>query len=290
MLPSMEDRDARRDLLPIGEVSRKANLSPRQLRYYHQLGILPPTLVDADTGRRFYSRLQAETAALVALLRSVDMPLKDIQALLEHPPADTVRAIFERHRDRVASRLDQAREMLATIERVLEEDAGLPPPNRQPYAWSRFTPGAQAALILAEHVAGSRDRDSVGTDDLLLGLVSAQAGRAATVLRDMGITAAVIEAALSRLTAMDGPEVSGVSAPDRPRMPDASVKRVVEIAVDRMRPASRSRRVATGHLLLAILEEGEGAGAGVLYRMGVDADRVRRELERLRLERGDEDV
>jgi DNA-binding transcriptional MerR regulator len=286
----MGDRDARKDLLPIGEVSRKANLSPRQLRYYHQIGILPPALVDADTGRRFYSRLQAETAELVALLRSVDMPLKDIQALLEHPPADTVRAIFERHRERVASRLDQAHEMLATIERILEEDAGLPPPHRQPYAWSQFTPGAQAALILAEHVAGSRDRDSVGTDDLLLGLVSAQAGRAATILRDMGVTAAVIEAALSRLPAMASPQASGASASDRPRVPDASVKRVVEIALDRMRPASRSRRVATGHLLLAILEEGKGTGAGVLYQMGVDADRVRRELERLRLERGDEDV
>lgn len=53
--PADGHRDERRDLLSIGELARQAGLSTRTIRYYEELGILPPPERTAG-GTRRYSR------------------------------------------------------------------------------------------------------------------------------------------------------------------------------------------------------------------------------------------
>jgi serine/threonine protein phosphatase PrpC len=74
-------------LLTIGAFARAVRLTPKALRLYDDLGLLPPAAVDADSGYRFYHPAQLEQARLIARLRRVGMPLERIRAVCALPPA-----------------------------------------------------------------------------------------------------------------------------------------------------------------------------------------------------------
>jgi protein phosphatase len=74
-------------LLTIGEFSRAARLSPKALRLYDELGLLRPHAVDKWSGYRYYAPFQLERARLVAWLRRLGMPLAEIGAVVDSPPA-----------------------------------------------------------------------------------------------------------------------------------------------------------------------------------------------------------
>jgi PPM family protein phosphatase len=80
-------------LLTIGEFARAARLSPKALRLYDELGLLRPFRVDEWTGYRYYAPSQLERARLVAWLRRLGMPLAQIGAVVESPPASAAAAV-----------------------------------------------------------------------------------------------------------------------------------------------------------------------------------------------------
>jgi DNA-binding transcriptional MerR regulator len=70
------------DLMSIGEFARLSRLSPKALRLYDELGLLPPAQVDPDSGYRWYAAGQLDNARLVASLRQIGVPLAQIQLIL----------------------------------------------------------------------------------------------------------------------------------------------------------------------------------------------------------------
>ena len=62
------------ELMSIGEFAGRSRLSPKALRLYDELGLLPPARVDESSGYRFYSADQLEQARLIAALRELQMP------------------------------------------------------------------------------------------------------------------------------------------------------------------------------------------------------------------------
>lgn len=110
-------------LVPIGRFAKLAGLSVPQLRHYDRRGLLPPAARDLRSGYRYYSEAQAAAARVIALLRSIDVPLADVQALLAAPEPDLVRRVFAEHRLRVERRLDEARAALESIDRIIREGA-----------------------------------------------------------------------------------------------------------------------------------------------------------------------
>ncbi|MQA88413.1 MAG: MerR family transcriptional regulator [Streptosporangiales bacterium] len=74
-------------LLTIGAFARASRLSPKALRLYDELGLLPPAHVDPVSGYRFYDPAQLERARLVAWLRRLGMPLARIRVVCELEPA-----------------------------------------------------------------------------------------------------------------------------------------------------------------------------------------------------------
>jgi DNA-binding transcriptional MerR regulator len=69
-------------LMGIGEFAELSWLSPRALRLYDELGLLPPARVDPGSGYRWYAPAQLEQARLVASLRQLDIPLAQIKVIL----------------------------------------------------------------------------------------------------------------------------------------------------------------------------------------------------------------
>jgi DNA-binding transcriptional MerR regulator len=69
------------DLMGISDFARLSRLSPRALRLYDELGLLPPASVEPDSGYRWYSAGQLAPARLIAALRGIGMPLAQIRTV-----------------------------------------------------------------------------------------------------------------------------------------------------------------------------------------------------------------
>lgn len=98
-------------LLTIGAFAKASRLSPKALRLYDELGLLPPARVDPVTGYRLYDPEQLEQARLVAWLRRLGMPLARIQhvcTLEAGPAAQEVRTYWAQVEAETAARRDLA--------------------------------------------------------------------------------------------------------------------------------------------------------------------------------------
>ena len=81
------------DLMTIGAFAGRSRLSPKALRLYDRLGLLPPARTDPVSGYRFYSEDQVAGARLVGLLRRLGMPLPAIADIAGRPPGEAAEAI-----------------------------------------------------------------------------------------------------------------------------------------------------------------------------------------------------
>lgn len=94
-------------LLTIGAFAQETGLTPKALRIYADLGLLPPAAVDAESGYRLYDPRQLALGRLIAQLRRIDMPLADVRAVcaLEPPAAAAaIDAYWQRVSAETASR------------------------------------------------------------------------------------------------------------------------------------------------------------------------------------------
>lgn len=80
------------DLMSIGEFARRSRLSPKALRLYDELVLLPPARVDGDSGYRYHAESQLEPAALIAALRQLQISLAEIQLIVALEPSCRRRA------------------------------------------------------------------------------------------------------------------------------------------------------------------------------------------------------
>lgn len=105
----------------IGQFSKITGLTPRALRLYAREGLLRPDLVNPETGYRYYGQTQARAAERIRLLRSIDLPLEDIRALLAQ---DAPEDLLERHKTRIEAQLGRFYEALQALESLNARDLG----------------------------------------------------------------------------------------------------------------------------------------------------------------------
>ena len=113
------------DLLPIGRFAGATRLSVKALRHYDELGLLRPAFVDPSSGYRYYRPAQANQAEAIRILRSVEMPLEEIAALLAES-GEPVAKRLQLHQERLEARLDEHRRMLAFLQRLLDSEDVMP--------------------------------------------------------------------------------------------------------------------------------------------------------------------
>ncbi|MEV4457902.1 GyrI-like domain-containing protein [Microbispora sp. NPDC049633] len=127
------------DLLSIGQFARLTRLSVKQLRHYATLGLLEPAWVDPASGYRYYRTAQARDALAIGLLRSLDVPLPVVAAVLAASTdagqedgtraggaggEAAVAAALAKVKEDLEAELARRRRALKTLERVLA--TGLP--------------------------------------------------------------------------------------------------------------------------------------------------------------------
>jgi DNA-binding transcriptional MerR regulator len=106
-------------LLSIGRFARTTGLTIRTLRRYDAIGLLVPAHVDEDTGYRYYTLDQARDGEAIRRLRSLDVPLDEVRALLDAPP-DVLREGLAAHRSRLEGRAVELRRTLEELSRLID--------------------------------------------------------------------------------------------------------------------------------------------------------------------------
>ena len=138
--------------------------------------------------------------------------------------------------------------------------------------FAKFTERGQRALIAAQTEAAQLGRTYVGTEHLLLGVLT-EPGGAVSVLR--GITLDAARAEIIQILGRCDENVQGKQMVFTPR-----TKKVIEQSVREARELKQNY-VSTEHLLLALMREREGVAAHVLIKMGMDLSKARDELLRI---------
>lgn len=163
----------------------------------------------------------------------------------------------------------------------------------------RFTSEPRACVEAAVEEARELGHDSVGDEDLLLGILRADVGIAAGALSSFGVTLGGAREETERM-ASDALSSVGISLEDicaqageafDPRIPEGRhipfsprAKKVMERAVGEAKRLGDGH-IGTEHVLLGILGDDEGMAVRMLARMGVSATALE---DRLREARGRE--
>jgi DNA-binding transcriptional MerR regulator len=99
--------------MTIGEFARRSRLSPKALRLYDELGLLPPSRVEDVSGYRYYEAAQLERARMISTLRQLGVSLATIKELLELDPHESAHRITGFWQD--AEEQHTARRRLASL-------------------------------------------------------------------------------------------------------------------------------------------------------------------------------
>jgi ATP-dependent Clp protease ATP-binding subunit ClpC len=162
--------------------------------------------------------------------------------------------------------------------------------------FNRFAKEARACVQAAIEEARALGHDSIGDEDLLLGILRVDEGMAAEALSSLGVT---LEAAReeSERMASDALASVGISLedirreagdafdmriPEGRRIPfSPRAKRALERSL-RETVRLRDNRIGTEHVLLGILENEDGTAVRMLERLGVSPEAVEERVFELR--------
>jgi ATP-dependent Clp protease ATP-binding subunit ClpC len=138
----------------------------------------------------------------------------------------------------------------------------------------RFTKRARRVLTRAGEEARRLNHRFIGTEHILLGMVSEDGGVAMRVLNSLDVSADQVRTAIER----------AVGRGTRPTFTQPTLtprtKRVIELAVDEARRLGH-HYIGTEHLLLGLIREGEGVAVDVLRRLGASPEKIREEVNQI---------
>ena len=138
-----------------------------------------------------------------------------------------------------------------------------------------FTDQARHSVALAEDEARLLNHHYLGTEHLLLGLVRAGDSIAARALAALGVS---LDTARQEVEKLIG---RGLESPSERLFRTPRVTRVLNVLSFRESFQANRKTIGPEHLLLGLVGEAEAVGTLVLAGLGVDADRVRRQVAKL---------
>lgn len=110
-------------MFSIGEFSKITGLSIKTLRHYHELGLLPPPLVDERSGYRYYNEQSVERARVIIGLRALEFGLTDIKDLLACGDDESdILETLERHKQSLEARIRAQRSIVQSIEQIIARE------------------------------------------------------------------------------------------------------------------------------------------------------------------------
>ncbi|MHB2016822.1 MAG: ATP-dependent Clp protease ATP-binding subunit [Candidatus Xenobia bacterium] len=140
--------------------------------------------------------------------------------------------------------------------------------------WEPFTERARRSIVLAQEEAQRLGNNYIGTEHLLLGIISEGESVAAKVLENLGVSLHKVRSEVESIVGKGG------QATQQEMVFTPRAKRVIELAFEEARALAHNY-IGTEHLLLGLVREGEGVAARVLSNLGVDPSKIRGEITKL---------
>ena len=109
----------RKNLFPIGEVSKLFHISVSSLRHYENIGLLSPEYISPDSGYRYYSTEQFEVLNTIRYLRALDMPLNEIEDFLKNKDISLISEKLRQQKQAVLKKQQELKRIEQKIERRL---------------------------------------------------------------------------------------------------------------------------------------------------------------------------
>jgi ATP-dependent Clp protease ATP-binding subunit ClpC len=138
-----------------------------------------------------------------------------------------------------------------------------------------FTDRAREVIALAQQEARRFNHDYIGTEHILLGLIKAHIGVAASVLKNLNVDLPTIQLAVEKRFCR-GPDM----LPMGNLMQTPRAMKVIDYSMEEARNLNHNY-VGTEHILLGLLREQEGVAAQALINLGLSLESVRAEVLRL---------
>jgi ArsR family transcriptional regulator, arsenate/arsenite/antimonite-responsive transcriptional repressor / arsenate reductase (thioredoxin) len=136
--------------------------------------------------------------------------------------------------------------------------------------FERFTPKATQSILSAQNESRRLQHQYVGTEQMLLGLLTQETGLVAQVFSAVGVEVEPVREAIERQIGYG--RGTPVEIPFTPR-----AKETLKIALKQAKLLGHSY-IGTDHLLLAILIEGQGLGVRVLETLGFNCKTLEQQL------------
>lgn len=135
---------------------------------------------------------------------------------------------------------------------------------------NKFTERAKKAIDLAFNAAKELGHEVVGSEHILLGLLQEKEGIAAKVLNSLGISEDYIKNKIIEIEGQGSSSLGEISLSPRS-------KRILELA-GMFANTLKTSYIGTEHILLGLIQEGEGIGPKILLHAGLDTKAVAQQV------------
>ena len=114
--------------MKIGEVSDRAGVSPRMIRHYEKIGLIPAA-ARRDSGYRDYDQTDVHTLHFIGRARDLGFPIEELRQLLQlwhdrsRSSAD-VKALALARADQLGRKAEHLERMRSTLQRLAESCSG----------------------------------------------------------------------------------------------------------------------------------------------------------------------
>jgi DNA-binding transcriptional MerR regulator len=117
-------------MFQIRELSDRANVPAKTIRYYEAIGLLAPARRSAN-GYRLYDRQDAERLSFIRSARTLDFSLSEIARILavrdrHQPPCQHVMELIQTHMDEVEIRLRELQKLKRDLTALYQAGQDLP--------------------------------------------------------------------------------------------------------------------------------------------------------------------
>ena len=138
--------------------------------------------------------------------------------------------------------------------------------------FERFTDRARRTIVFAQDEARALHHNWIGTEHLLLGVISEGQGVGAKALEALGVSLDAVRLQVEEIIGRGPAPVAEGHIPFTPR-----AKKVLELSLREALQLSHDY-IGTEHILLGLIREGDGVAAQVLVMLGCDLNRTRRQV------------
>jgi DNA-binding transcriptional MerR regulator len=114
----------------IGQASARAGLSTKTIRYYEEIGLIPPAKRTGNS-YRIYTDIDVDRLRFIRSARALDFSLEDIEEILafrdrEEPPCSYVMELMENQINQISNRISELEQLRSELRRLVKVGHGLP--------------------------------------------------------------------------------------------------------------------------------------------------------------------